>query len=261
MDAADSYLQRRINPRTLSTSAIDLTGTPAGISAPPSPSLDTTDTVTRRRSWGKVEAGQDPLRFETRSFDQPAVYTVNDDPFIPDDTGPYNSYSSYNDMYSSAQAGPSTASLIRKSSVGSGNSSGMLGAEDEIRLTASEHDTEQATPSSRTRRRTVRYSATPSPLKKTGSAIKSVSQNLRRISLRVVNLAGSGLERLESEDERYQDAGESDQEDLPDLSKRLPIRGRTICCLGPHSRVRLALYRALVYPCAFHPLLCLTCQH
>ncbi|KAF9022796.1 hypothetical protein BDZ89DRAFT_1070394 [Hymenopellis radicata] len=233
MDAADKYYQRPTNPRTLSTSAIDLTGTPAGISAPPSPSLDTTETVTRRRSWGKVEAGQDPLRFDSHSFDhhndgQPAVYTVNDDPFFPNDTEPYNSYSSFNHM--------------------SGNSSGIIGPEDEIRLTASEHDTEQATPTARTRRRTVRYSATPSPLKKTGTAIKSVSQNLRRMSLRVVNLAGSGLERLESEDDRYHDAGDSDQDDLPDLTKRLPIRGRTICCLGPHSRVRLALYRALVYP-------------
>lgn len=243
MDAADQFLQHPPIPRTSSSSAI---------SAPPSPS----DSVSRRRSWGKVEAGQDPLQgFDTRSLqhgqDQPAVYTVNDDPFDLDDTDPpYNSYSSYTNMYSSAQAGPSSSSLIQQAEFGGNGGS----AEDEVRLTSrqsgqwSEQDPEQAT--SRVRRRTVRYSAAPSPLKTTGSAIKSVSQNIRRMSLRVVNLAGSGLERLDGGDDERYEAGPDAEDELPDLSTRLPIRGRTICCLGPDSRVRLALYRALVYPCA-----------
>lgn len=228
MNPADLYNL----PRTSSSSAVDLTG----ISAPSSP-LDTS----RRRSWSKVEAGQDPLRFNTHSFSDeqspPPTNTVNDDPFDSDDTDPYNrsSYSTYNHMYSSSQAGPSTASLI-------GAKDGGRAAEDEVRLTSREGDPEQAA-ASRTRRRTLRYSA--SPLKRTGTAIKSVSQNLRRISLRVVNLAGSGLERLEDDDDNTRD------EDLPDLSQRMPIRGRTLCCLGPHSRVRLALYRALTYACVF----------
>ncbi|PBK87237.1 hypothetical protein ARMGADRAFT_939192 [Armillaria gallica] len=102
-----------------------------------------------------------------------------------------------------------------------------------------------ATP--RSRRRTVRYSTTPSPLKKTGTAIKSVSQNIRRMSLRVVNLGGAGLEtqmRLADDDPDEVKT----EEELPDLTQRLPLRGRTICCLGPQSRVRLALYKMLVYP-------------
>ena len=44
------------------------------------------------------------------------------------------------------------------------------------------------------RRCTLRYSTTPSPLKKTGTAIKSVSRNLKKMSLRVVNLANMELE-------------------------------------------------------------------
>ena len=44
------------------------------------------------------------------------------------------------------------------------------------------------------RRCTLRYSTTPSPLKKTGTVIKSVSRNLKKMSLRVVNLANMELE-------------------------------------------------------------------
>lgn len=273
----ESYLQHPVIPRNSSSSAIDLTGTPAGIaSAPPSPSpsLDTSDRVTRRRSWGRVEAGQDPLSgLDTHSFaantsTTPAVYTVNDDPFDSptDDIAPFSrdfSYSSIvnhyddgqNDMYTSGQAGPSTASLIQAQGVQ------MDGGkdDDEAGLTSRSPPSERwseyrakdpengagATP--RSRRRTVRYSATPSPLKKTGTAIKSVSQNIRRMSLRVVNLAGAGLEtqmRLADDDPDEVKT----EEELPDLTQRLPLRGRTICCLGPQSRVRFALYRMLVYP-------------
>ena len=101
------------------------------------------------------------------------------------------------------------------------------------------------------RRRTVRYST--SPLKKTGTTLKTVSRNLRRASLRVVNFGGYGLEDhvlLEDVDERREKDEDMAEEDevLPDLSKALPIRGRTLGCLGPRSRVRLAMYRFLTYP-------------
>ena len=49
--------------------------------------------------------------------------------------------------------------------------------------------------------------------------------------------------------------GERDDEDevpeedeaLPDLSKTLPIRGRTLGWLGPRSQLRLAMYKFLTY--------------
>ncbi|KAF8882238.1 Ion transport protein-domain-containing protein [Infundibulicybe gibba] len=106
------------------------------------------------------------------------------------------------------------------------------------------------------RRRTLRYSVTPSPLKKTGTAIKTVSKNIRRVSLRVVNLAGAGLEnQLRLADDEHGDArsrtavkdGNAGAEPLSDLHKALPIRGRTLGCLGPESGLRLALYRFLTY--------------
>ncbi|KAJ3843127.1 Ion transport protein-domain-containing protein [Lentinula raphanica] len=108
-------------------------------------------------------------------------------------------------------------------------------------------------PSPRAKRRTVRYSAQPSPLKKTGSALKSVSKSLRRASLRVVNLGNNALEnqiRLPDDDneKHEEDTQSTEDEPLPDLSARLPIRGRTLCFLGPRNKLRLWLYNWLIYP-------------
>ena len=111
-----------------------------------------------------------------------------------------------------------------------------------------------ATP--RTRRRTLRYNVATSPLEKAETAIKSVSNNLRRMSLRVVNLANTGLEgqlRLGDGDEDDKRLVEEDEEDegppQPDLSKVFPIRGRALGFLGPESKIRLTLFNFLVHPC------------
>ena len=88
------------------------------------------------------------------------------------------------------------------------------------------------------------------------TTLMSVSRNLRRASLRVVNFGGAGLDdhvRLGDVDEPTEKREDDDDvveedEALPDLSKTLPIRGRTLGCLGPRSRVRLAMYKFLVYP-------------
>jgi hypothetical protein len=110
----------------------------------------------------------------------------------------------------------------------------------------------------RTRRRTIRYSLTPSPLKKTETAIKSVSKNLKKMSLRVVNLANTELEghlRLGdgNEDGGNKKLGSEDSEDEgpppPELKKVFPIRGRALGFLGPESKIRLALFNFLVHPC------------
>ncbi|KAF5341523.1 hypothetical protein D9758_012561 [Tetrapyrgos nigripes] len=262
--------------RSSSSSAIDLTGTPSGIgSRPPSPALDPSDRFTRRRtSWGKVDVGQDPLRLEIPSFEagssNTAVYPVlanNEDPFNDSPTDAHLSFAREHPYlnnrhyehpqditytYSTHHSGPSTASLI------AGNALEMEGnrEDDEARLTTnmSRNPTEQrwhdADPEtsvgSTPRRRTVRYSVSPSPLRSTSSAIKSMSKSLRRASFRVVNLANNGLEnqvRLEGED-----GVPKEDEQLPDLSKSLPIRGRTLGCFGPYSKVRLNLYEWLMHP-------------
>ncbi|KAL0565893.1 calcium channel protein [Marasmius crinis-equi] len=277
-------------PNSSATSAIDLTRTPAGIaSAPASPSLEpqSSSSFSRRRpSRGREDfVGQDPIPLHPLDLPPPKAKLASslssnhpfqrisgsdrDDPFdSPTDehfnpynhfAGPSRRYDPHN--YSTAHSGPSTASLLA-----GGASDEMEGhrEDDEARLTTNmsrnptegnwrdSTDMEQGRgDSNRLRRRTVRtYSASPSPLKKTGTVIKSVSNNLRRMSLRVVNLRGDGLEnqiRL-ADDDGTEGAGyKREEEDLPDLSKSMPIRGRTICFLGPHSRLRLALYNFLVH--------------
>ncbi|KAJ6602707.1 Ion transport protein-domain-containing protein [Mycena vulgaris] len=127
------------------------------------------------------------------------------------------------DDASSSLAGPSTASFS------------LYGDNDAEHLTSREEDPDAS------RRRTLRYSLSPSPLKKTGTAIKRVSQNLRRASVRVVNMASVGLERL-PDDKR------DDDEQLPVLAQTLPIRGRTLGFLGPTNPVRLLCFNLLVFP-------------
>lgn len=120
-------------------------------------------------------------------------------------------------------------------------------------------DPERPVPTTRARRRTLRYSTAPSPLKKTGTRLMAVSRTLRRASLRVVNFAGMGLEehvRLADEDEDEVKGRVNEDEDdlkdegedgLPDLATNLPIRGRTLGFLGPTSKVRLAMFRFLTF--------------
>lgn len=244
----------------------------------------------RRASWGRVEPGQDPLHIDIEHPQPPkSSWRLDDDPFAsPMDERPYGHEMSYRDTrtryenatgsYQTAQAGPSSVSLISEFR-GSGDTLDGQREDDEARLTSNmdktgvggvgwalsdEDDPERSVGgSARSRRRASRYGASPSPLKKTGNTLKLMTGNLRRASIRVVNFAGFGLEdhvRLaDAEDEspehtlvdkvQADDTGEEEEvASLPDLSRSLPIRGRTLGCLGSTSRIRMAMYRFLVYP-------------
>ncbi|KAJ7199602.1 Ion transport protein-domain-containing protein [Mycena pura] len=174
----------------------------SAVQIPASPRAFDTDPTRKRNSWGH----EDP-------FDSPQ------DPWR------------HSLRYGTPPADDSTSSLAGPSSA----SASMYDDDDEAHLTTHEED-----PAAE-RRRTLRYSLSPSPLKKSGTAIKHVSQNIRRVSLRVANVASVGLERL-PDDKR------DDDEHLPDLAKSLPIRGRTLGFLGPTSRLRLACFNFLVFP-------------
>ncbi len=265
-----------------SSSAVDFPGTPAGLvtSRPTTPL--SSDSIARRRTSSNVV--QDPLRFDNlqTSDNQPGPVAgpsrsawPPEDPFdspTEDETFHVPSYRTggarYQDagaIYSTPQPGQSSASLISSYVRESGDTTDSTRDDDEAHLTANMSrgewaighsvDPERSGASPRSaRRRTVRYST--SPLKKTGTTLMSVSRNLRRASLRVVNFGGYGLEdhvRLDDLDERDvkdKDEDEIPDEDevLPDLSKALPIRGRTLGCLGPRSKLRLAMYKFLTYP-------------
>ena len=102
----------------------------------------------------------------------------------------------------------------------------------------------------RTRRRTGRYSVTPSPLKATETIIK----NIKKMSLRVVNLANTELEGHLKLGDRDDDgdnkslASEDDEDEGHESKKVLPIRGRALGFLGPENKIRLALFNFLVHP-------------
>lgn len=218
--------------------------------------------ATRRRSWGtRTDAMTDPLRLNLPpSLDN---WRMDDpDPFAsPVDSIhviPSPREASSRSPYVAEVSGPSVSSL--DSDTGGGRD------DDEARLTSHaalpdggwEHveDAERSaasvglSPRSR-RKTTLRYSGTPSPLRRTGSALKSVSRNLRRVSLRVVNFSngpGDDSIRLPDQDEEMKPDG-ADDEVLPDLRTAIPIRGKTLGFLGPESRIRIALFRFLVHPC------------
>ncbi|EPS97893.1 hypothetical protein FOMPIDRAFT_1127618 [Fomitopsis schrenkii] len=185
-------------------------------------------------------------------------------------------YDNATGSFQTSQAGPSTVSLISEfRDSGDGHRE-----DDEARLTSNMdsagrdgggaawamsdgEDPERSGGSARSRRKASRYGASPSPLKKTGNTFKLMTGNLRRASIRVVNFAGFGLEdhvRLADAEEESpehtlvdkpeaDDSGEEDEvATIPDLSRSLPIRGRTLGVFGPTSRVRMAMYHFLVYP-------------
>jgi hypothetical protein len=273
---------RRHLQSTSSSSALDLTGTPAGLAAslPPSPSLSPKDgpgSVTRRRpSWSapRVSFSHPTVQTNIRSF------SVDDDPFVspisPDDDTPPRSRAG--SSYLTTQAGPSSVSLIPTF---------QEDEDDDVHLTANMshqyppgwaiHDAKDpersigASPKSR--RKSNRYSTSPSPLKKTGTTLQSVSRSLRHMSVRVVNLAGRGLDdhvKLGDVDEEISSKrkGDDDPEEpeppaLPDLRKSLPIRGYALGFMGPTNSVRLFMYRLLLSPYVVsrHRIVTILCLH
>ncbi|KAG2002361.1 high-affinity cell membrane calcium channel, variant 2 [Coprinopsis cinerea AmutBmut pab1-1] len=197
-----------------------------------------------------------------------------DDPF----TTP-GFYEVRNTYYSSVEAGPSRTSLIHDH--GDNDEYDGHREDDEAHLTAnmsqmgvtssrSRSPSQIVSPSSssddpensgaasmmspRSKRKSggKRYSVAQSPLKLGESAIKTVSGGLRRMSLRVVNLAGTGMAdqlRLKDLDEPMSAKSEEDGPPaIVDLKEVLPLRGRTLGFLGPDSKLRQLLYRFLIHP-------------
>src|SRR5882762_1350511 len=167
--------------RNSSSSAIDLTGTPTGLGAssrPPSPTTTLSpinngtgaNRARRRASWGRVDAAQDPLRFDLHATAHVHAQTMDyrqannperrppppaltlDDPFFslvdapspPSSptppprnnypfSGPDVQYGAGGGQYTTAQPGPSSASLMSRESEAEGGRE-----DDEARLTRSE---------------------------------------------------------------------------------------------------------------------------
>jgi len=257
-----------------SSSAIDLTKT--GLSAPPSPALKASDSrasLSRRRSWShrRVAPGQDPLQDALASNTIAEAYIAplnypHEDPFVdsPTEDRALKGYSFTADTsevdysqrpFESSQVASSTTSLML-----AGEFQDEHREDDEAHLTKNmslngtesvwaDADPERSAGSSG--RWTVTYGPLPSSLKKTNSVFRDATRNIRRVSLRVVNMAGNRLEnqvRLVDDNDTSRKS-ENEDAQLPDFSKAIPIRGRTLGFLGPDSKLRLSLYRMLIYPC------------
>lgn len=234
-----------------------------------------------------METTQDPLRFELPNAEPrtstqqrtgppvaPAGWTAHEDPFFSlaeEDSPPFDRHnftyqSAKGGTYTTAQPGPSSASLI--SSAYRSSDPEVSPDDDELALTANisrpgtssgwrlDADPERSASTTRSKR-TVRYSTSPSPLRKAGNRLTTISHNLRRASLRVVNMAGMGIDehvRLADVDEKMGEKEEEEEDEkdyeevVLDLSRQLPIRGRTMGFMGPTNRVRLAMYRFLIHP-------------
>lgn len=230
--------------------------------------LDLVDSVTDPRTSTPPRAGQAGWTMQDDPFFSPAEEDSPQMSFTPE-----FSYRSDGGAYTTAQPGPSSASLI--SSVYRANEPEHR-EDDEAALTSNmsrpgtsnswrqsmdvDPERSAATTASARSRRTLQYNTTPSPLRKTGNRLMTLSRNIRRVSLRVVNMAGMGIDehvRLADAEDEKQDGEEEDDEDdlmktgedetLPDLSKTMPIRGRTLGFMGPTNKLRLAMYRFLLY--------------
>nr|GAT59750.1 predicted protein [Mycena chlorophos] len=195
----------------------------SAVHIPASPRTLEPSPTRKRNSWGQSDP-DDPFEITYDPwFQQSQSSPVESHARLPGLSMRYGTPPA--DDASSSLAGPSSAVSL-------------YGDDDEARLTSRDEDPAAA------RRRTLRYSTTPSPLKKTGTAIKHVSRNIRRMSIRVANVASMGIERLPDVD----DEPKEEHENLPDPTQSLPLRGRTLGFLGPTSKLRLACFNLLVNP-------------
>ena len=110
---------------------------------------------------------------------------------------------------------------------------------DNVRLTAVDGDPERVQ---------SRYEDSTSPLKRGTDTLMSVSRKLRRVSVRVVNIAA--MDRgVRLDDDSTHDGGAgtaADHFDAP-ATNIGPLRGRTLGFLDPNSKIRLFMYNILVY--------------
>lgn len=87
-----------------------------------------------------------------------------------------------------------------------------------------------------------------------GSALRAMSRNLRRMSVRVVDLASSSTRdqgvKLEDNDDDLDEKPpnpRAPEEPIPDHPSS-KLRGKTLGLFGPQSRLRLAMFNFLVAP-------------
>ena len=104
-------------------------------------------------------------------------------------------------------------------------------------------------------RRRQKYVGTPLPSASIGgSALRAVSRNLRRMSVRGVDLASSSTrdQGVKLEDEFDEKSSSVSEESIPE-SPPSNLRGRALALFSSRSRVRIAMYNFMLSPYVLLP--------
>ncbi len=199
--------------------------------------------LSRRLSWNRSQDGERPLmpspRPQDETYPSPLSHAIDyDNPFEDDRSVP--------DPYSYPPV--SQISLVNFSEGHNGR------AYDEQSFTAShpltwnpdsEDDAEQGR-SVPNRRRYTGASPLPSG-SLSGNALKAVKRSIRRISVRVVDLASSGTQHVRLNDETSETrSSQVHGESAPTLSGT-PLRGYTLGIFGPYSSMRRSMFDFLQF--------------
>lgn len=253
-----------------SSSAVDLSGTGLGVVVPQSPALRPSDTgerayARRRLSWSNTEARQDSPRLDIPSFPEPGPSNLT----VFEEDAHFFSVDGFsrNDSPLYATSHPLADASFTSLRSTSDSDADTVRDDDETRLTGKAQlkvdgsrdlpvDSERSagmTPRSR------RRYTTPSPLQRTGTAIKNA---LRRTSTRVANVRGHRPSIRLREGDADSDSTSDGMEETTrhDVGERavhlqsIPLRGRALGFLGPTNPLRLRLYYLLIHPYAYFPL-------
>jgi len=238
---------------------IPRTTSPAVVSSSSLPASPSQVGLTRRLSWNRDSASvvaprMDPLG----SSAYPASSHANDfeNPFDDDEEERARaSHAAFNLQQ------PSETSLV--SDFHDTRRAGL--ADDEQRLTSAaqpfwgvrdgegifDEDEERRAGDAINRRR-QKYVGTPLPSASIGgSALRAVSRNLRRMSVRVVDLASSSTRdqgvKLEDDLDDKSIPSSASEETIPE-SLPSSLRGRALALFSSRSRVRIAMYNFMLSP-------------
>lgn len=255
-----------------SSSAVDLSGTGLGATAPPSPSSRLSDNdggaYTRRRlSWSAAEGGRDPPRLDLPVASEPGPSNLAvpvEDPFFSFVDRPSRQNSS---LFSTTHPDASSASLLSASDSDvdtlQDDAEAHLTRKAQLKMHGRRHwsgdlsvDSERfAGVASRPRRQYTIHS----PLQRTKTNIKNA---FHRASVRVANVRGHRPSiRLQEDSEDsdsdsiLDDAEEAERRDAGERATYRarsfkPLRGWALGFLGSTNPLRLRLYNVLIHPYA-----------
>lgn len=229
--------------------------------SPVAPRRSSSEGLSRRSSWNRT--APDPLTFHTSSSfgrTDPDVGHLDTESIVDEPDSTYHTYYSHHPSHSEA-------------SIDSPNSY-PVDIDDSTRLTsaaappwrgdaesADQEDADQSAAWGTAGPSTPRRSSAASPMR--SATLKAVSKHIRRVSLRVVNLAGVQLEdkpmpRTPDRENMPQPTPDREigdpipepvavVEDELDRSQHMTLRGRTLGVFGPDSRLRQVMRAALLW--------------